>query len=306
MRQLTLGWGGSGLLHPIIHLGFGIEFTQPAIIVEALAQAAVHENWIGQFFLPAEKAAQERQQTASTKTILSLFQALRANKKLSSAAYWSDGNKIRDGIMARAGEDMLEIASQYRLSDHPTDEELKKATAEMINANACFTMGAQREGKTEKVDFYLMHCLNCSIFYSAFLEHVDEFGRENIGRMLEWKVRVDLVMYASRGSPALDLARVSNYVPREGPDESWDALFHRANRFEDDGHLSKLIRALGNGEAACREFEGHDGFDFKSDMWKKAAQLALDSVEDCEDDIRWVRSAGFDEAWVDIPAKAKL
>ena len=31
----------------MIHLGFGIEFNQPAIIAEALAQAAVHDNEIG-------------------------------------------------------------------------------------------------------------------------------------------------------------------------------------------------------------------------------------------------------------------
>lgn len=37
----------AGFLHPMIHLGFGIEFKQPAIIAEALAQAAVHDNWIG-------------------------------------------------------------------------------------------------------------------------------------------------------------------------------------------------------------------------------------------------------------------
>lgn len=36
----------AGFLHPMIHLGFGIEFQQPAIIAEALAQAAVHDNWI--------------------------------------------------------------------------------------------------------------------------------------------------------------------------------------------------------------------------------------------------------------------
>ena len=36
-----------GFLHPMIHLGFGIEFNQPAIMAEALAQAAVHDNWIG-------------------------------------------------------------------------------------------------------------------------------------------------------------------------------------------------------------------------------------------------------------------
>ena len=33
--------GSLGFLHPIIHLGFGIEFNQPAIIAEALAQYVI-------------------------------------------------------------------------------------------------------------------------------------------------------------------------------------------------------------------------------------------------------------------------
>ena len=31
-----------GYLHPVIHLGFGIEFKQPAVIAEGLGQTAIH------------------------------------------------------------------------------------------------------------------------------------------------------------------------------------------------------------------------------------------------------------------------
>ena len=31
----------------MIHLGFRVEFNQPEIIAEALAQVAVHDSWIG-------------------------------------------------------------------------------------------------------------------------------------------------------------------------------------------------------------------------------------------------------------------
>lgn len=50
---------GTGLLHPIIHLGFGIEFNQPALVAEGLAQACLHANWLGlRSLLPqAEHAA---------------------------------------------------------------------------------------------------------------------------------------------------------------------------------------------------------------------------------------------------------
>src|SRR5437762_8236436 len=81
-----------GFLHPLIHLGFGVEFAQPAIIAETLAQAAVHSNWIGDFLLPAEKAAGSIGKP-SKKTLASLLDEIRADKKLSTAAEWNDRNK---------------------------------------------------------------------------------------------------------------------------------------------------------------------------------------------------------------------
>ncbi|KAJ6150072.1 hypothetical protein N7471_001271 [Penicillium samsonianum] len=36
----------AGLVHPIIHLGFGIEFKQPDIAAHALAQASVHKDYL--------------------------------------------------------------------------------------------------------------------------------------------------------------------------------------------------------------------------------------------------------------------
>lgn len=70
-------------MHPIIHLGFGLEFNQPVIVAEALAEAAVHENWQKPFFLGAEKAAKE---TKSSKTLPQLLDEVYADKKLSTAA----------------------------------------------------------------------------------------------------------------------------------------------------------------------------------------------------------------------------
>ena len=73
----------AGFLHPMIHLGFGVEFKQPAIIAEALAQAAVHDSWIEPFMLDAEKAAAS---SGKGKSMVGLMDEVRADKKLSSAA----------------------------------------------------------------------------------------------------------------------------------------------------------------------------------------------------------------------------
>jgi len=80
-----------GFLHPLIHLGFGIEFKQPAIIAEALAQAAVHDDWITPYLFNTEKASTEQ----TIKTLLELLDEIRASPELSTAAHWSDANKSK-------------------------------------------------------------------------------------------------------------------------------------------------------------------------------------------------------------------
>lgn len=284
-----------GFLHPIIHLGFGVEFRQPAIIAEALAQTACHDNWMGGLFFNAEKLAKEGgHPPQNTKSIVQLLNEIRSDEKLASAAHWDDGNKIRDGILKRAPDEMLKYASQYLV----LESQLEEKTAEMINATVYYTGAAQRPPHHVKFDFYYIHCVNSSIFFSTFLR-TSFITRANKVRLLEWKVRVDLAMYASRKSPQLLLDEITKY--RSKQDGSWDASIKRVNALSDDGHASKLVRALAHGEQVCKPYEGKDGFVIKGDMWRTLAQMAVDSVE--AGGPTWVRSCGFDEAWKEVPEK---
>jgi hypothetical protein len=280
----------AGFLHPIIHLGFGVEFKQPAIIAEALAEAVAHDNWISRFLLPAEKAAKE---TKAKKSLVQLLDEIHADKKLSTAAQWKDGNKICDGIIARAGQEMINYAAQYTVSE----DELEEKTAEMINTSVYFTAAAQHPPKEIKFDFYFMHCVNSSIFYTAFLQ-APWISTANKVRLLEWKGRMDLAMYASRRSPPLLLDEVRNYEPKK-ENQSWDDIFRRVTEHEDDGHAVKLVRAIRHAQVASEKYEGREGFRIGGDMWLKIGNMAIDSVEGCEkeDGKSWVRSAGFEEAW---------
>jgi hypothetical protein len=78
--------------------------------------------------LRAEKIA--RQSTGKGKNMVDLLDVIRADKKLSTAAHWDDSNKIRDGILARAPDEMFKYASQWRVGA----DELVEKTAEMTNA----------------------------------------------------------------------------------------------------------------------------------------------------------------------------
>lgn len=145
-----------------------------------------------------------------------------------------------------------------------------------------------------------MHCINCSIFFSSFLKQ-PWLSTPNKIRLLEWKVRGDLALYASRGCAKLLPEEITNYKPTHGADASWDDVFERAKKFTDDGHVNKFIRALANGEKECKRWEGEDGFVIKGDMWRLLAHMVIDSVE--AGDPHWVRNAGMKEAWEEVPLR---
>jgi hypothetical protein len=124
-------------LHPLIHLGFGIEFRQPAIIAEALAQAAVHDQRYGNYLLAVEKAATE----PSSKTMLQILDDIRADKELLASVHFDDAERM--GHLNRAAEQTIKHVKQWTV---PADE-LEKKTAEMISTAAYYTVTSQHPPK---------------------------------------------------------------------------------------------------------------------------------------------------------------
>jgi predicted RNA-binding protein with RPS1 domain len=90
---------------------------------------------------------------------------------------------------------------------------------------------------------------------------------------------------------------IRNYKPRKPGSE----VFGRVLEINDDGHASKSIRALENGRNTCAKYDGQVG-EVHGDMWDKLLHMVIDSVE--QGGERWVRSAGFEEAWAEVPQRA--
>jgi hypothetical protein len=127
--DVVLTINNTGLIHPLIHLGFGLEFNQPAIVAQALAQAAVHDDSLGRdFFLPAEKQAGGIGKPGN-KSLRQLLEEIRKDETLSRSARNTDVNKIRDGVLTRAPQEMRKYAAQYTVSE----DQLEGRLADMIN-----------------------------------------------------------------------------------------------------------------------------------------------------------------------------
>ncbi|KAL2268591.1 hypothetical protein VTJ83DRAFT_3437 [Remersonia thermophila] len=300
----------AGFLHPMIQLMYGIEWAQEAVVAEGLAQAAVHPGDIGEFLLAAERLARERQQNGGgggDEPILSLLASVRSNEKLAQAAKASDPNKVRDGVLARAKNEMISAAARVRVRP----EEVEEKTAEMFNA-AVFTataaalerVGRPGNAKPAKVDFFLMHHVTSAPFFVT-VNAQPWIPPETKARLLEWKIRMDLLQYAARGAPELSAEKLRSYQPRNPDAGSAVAeIIARLHTISDDGHAIKLGRAIGICRNICQPYEEEHPpkpwLAIRGDeMWKKVCHLVVDSVEG--PGPLWVRSTGFDEAWKDIP-----
>ncbi|KAB8258730.1 hypothetical protein BDV32DRAFT_125450 [Aspergillus pseudonomiae] len=288
-----------GLIHPLIHLGFGIEFNQPAIVAEALAQAATHENWTGpMFLLPAEKAAGGIGKPGK-KSLLQILEEVRSDDKLANSAHWEDENRMRDGVLVRAPDEMIKHAAEFTVSEDQMEEKL----VEIVDTVAYFTATAQRPSKQVKFDFFYIHGLNASIFLAKFISLPWLDVRSKL-RLLEWKGRLNLLLYVSRNTPELYLNDVIEYQASR----TWADIFAYVNAHpREDGHISKLARALASGERVCRPYEAQAkdlGLMITGDMWLKIGNMVMDSTSD-EHSV-WVRSTGFDGAWEEFEDRPRL
>jgi hypothetical protein len=290
-----------GMYHSLIHLGLGIEFAQPGIIAEALAQAASHEDGhINRLLFGVEAAiTADAAVPPQPKSLLQLVSEVRAHPSIWADLRFGDRwNRMRDSIMDDAVvEELTPIAAQFRI----TPEALARRTAEMISTAAYLAGASQRSGRKRKIDFFLMHTVTASLFFSVFTAQEWIPLADRI-RLVEWKGRLDLAFYAFCNCPELDGSAVTEYVDDFTREMDWAALYAAVNKEHDDGHVAKFMRALRNGEEVAKPYEEDEEwaryFPVNGEMWVKLARMALETTRQSPPDLKWILGTGFNEAWL--------
>lgn len=130
-------------MHGLIHIGLALEFKQPLLLAEGLAQAAVHHDWWYTDYLNAAEAL-----AAETKEpplpLADLMDMERQDPKISTCSSlefhtqtrkhsgkWSMDKEIsRDGVLPNARNELLRLAARWRVDS----DNLEKHTAELANA----------------------------------------------------------------------------------------------------------------------------------------------------------------------------
>ncbi|KAL1847997.1 hypothetical protein Daus18300_013757 [Diaporthe australafricana] len=284
----------AGVVHPLIQLMYGLEWKQPAVVAEALAETCVHGiEGLDQLLLPSESdTTQSSREKPRMKPILDIFKDIIADLRFDGATLLSDASKIQDGILKRAKEPMLSILRQV----HIEDDELEERTAEMFHAIILIASSAALCPPYHvKYDFFLMHYVNSALMYVSNLEH-PWLTRAEKRRLLEYKIRLDLVQYVERGRPPINIVAIYSYEPKVASNSSVREIDRRLMEFGDDGHGIKQARATAICYELMKDWENASWAILRGDdVWKKIQHMVVDSLE--VDGPLYVGSAGFDESW---------
>ncbi|KAK6333753.1 hypothetical protein TWF730_003936 [Orbilia blumenaviensis] len=295
----------SGFLHPWIHLGYGIEFEQPAIVAEGLAQTAVHDDWPGRYLKAcmavATDAGSKDTEYGKGITMVSLFHEAHGSEKLRKSTKWSDPQKNK-AVYANAFDEMVALASKWYIPPTATDDDIARASAELASAAAFICAATPRLDKKVRFDFFLMHTVTSSVFLDVWARQkwIGNTEKSILINYFGWMV---INLYVSRGCGNINFDQVASYKPKEKGVE-WKDIAARVTRLKDDGHVNKTVRALINAERVTRPYTPSDGFEVGTGLYIKIAEMVVDAAEDHAqvdgDEPLWIRSNGHPEAWAKV------
>ncbi|KAF4446249.1 hypothetical protein F53441_10091 [Fusarium austroafricanum] len=290
----------AGILHPLIQLLYGMEWSQPMIIASALAQTAVHRDDYHEFLTLAAEKAKAVDAPPKMKSLGSLYEDAVKDEKLRTSSHWDDSNRILDGVFTRAKDEMTTLAAGVRVDEDELDERM----AEMVH-NSAFVASAA----AFHPPYSPRHHITSTPFFLTLKEQ-SWIPASTKAHFLENKIRMDLLQYIACGSPALRGDLLREYKPKDENNlaDKPEDLLARIHNIVDDGHTVKLARALILAQRVTMPYEDKEWVKIKgNDEWLRAMYLLLDANEEAnrQGGTLWVRSSGFDKAWEEIP-KAKM
>lgn len=132
---------------------YGIEWDQPAIIAQGLAQAAIHENYVGTFFAKVETEAAGISSDASFATLPEAFEQVQSDDKFVMSVRNGDPNKILDGVEILCPEEGIPYLSRIKVDK----DNLEEAAAENVHASAYMAATSVfHPPHVPRYDFFLM------------------------------------------------------------------------------------------------------------------------------------------------------
>ncbi|KAI1296999.1 hypothetical protein EDD11_007312 [Mortierella claussenii] len=273
----VIGRTFSGAFHPLIQLGYGIDFGIDAVVAEGLAMMAVTSKMMSPFIVEPVTAVEKVttklvsqlsiSESSSTTTVVDMLTALREDRELDSVTSYPAANKNADVTKSKvAASKVQKLLSEWKIEETIEDIDLK--SKDLYKACLLAVGGTGLRNEKVKQDFFLMHALT-SVLFVHKLAHA--LPPAHAISCLASHLGVCLAYYISRGRPPINVDALLNYHGEQtlDPSNPWLPLIKRAIDI-DEVHVTKVVRSCAFGDTL---FGAEESF---SQMLLNTAHIALD------------------------------
>ncbi|KAJ2645663.1 hypothetical protein IWW40_005921 [Coemansia sp. RSA 1250] len=239
--------GMSGLFHPLIQFGYGLEFESQAITATALAQTCVHSPSYKKLFSEDAFADICSPPASSQLSLMQILKQIRQDQQKSGLDFTSEPYR-HNGITAFAEELAATYAKMWSLS--PTKESIGAKYRELLSTVALIYGSLTRPGYQVVLHFVLMHCLTSAYFLPII---ADCLPLEKQAKVLKAHCAATLATFVVHGCPDLYVTPEISSTDTHAASDSqgnisnqWLDVFSKAIA-NNDMHVSKVIRSLWRG-----------------------------------------------------------
>ncbi len=136
---------------------YGVEWEQPAIVAEGLAQAAIHRNSFGAFFAKVDEAARSRGSAnkAPRRPLVELCENIRSEQPKLAQGPKYDDDDVFAALMGRLSDESAAFIADS-ISVDP--DHIEEGIDQMVHTSAYIASAAAFHGSHKpKYDFFLMY-----------------------------------------------------------------------------------------------------------------------------------------------------
>jgi len=269
----------AGFLHPIIHIGFGVDFGSNLVLSEGLAEAAVHSPQIS-ILLDMQGPLDPEQQLGESQSPLEIIELVHNDKSIDGLIkeFQDPDPKIPQLPKSIKSAEKIKAFAKLWCIKHD-QESVQKAIEELYTATV-YLYSATAFHPTDplstiiKLDFFLLHTLTSVLSVRVLLPYL---SIPQAILLLKSHFTVGVWLYIARGKPKVNLERFTalrfNNDFEQKAQTCWDDLIQHFGTQSDEVHVSKVIRALWIGHQL---FEPNNAS--KDSLWFKSAVLTVDEL----------------------------
>ncbi|KAH7891027.1 hypothetical protein F5I97DRAFT_1934109 [Phlebopus sp. FC_14] len=212
----------SGAYHPWIQTGYGAEFGSDAMVAQGLAQTSVHDPFAPELFnFATPGAASDEASSIKGRPLLHILRDVYASEILRPVMPY-DPNALlsarREALMKNGRPEEISRLCAYWWNGGSLAEQaaaLGHKIEEMFWVCTLLLSGTGKRGRKPRLDFFLMHALNASLFLPSLLKVIPSEGSKV--KLVKGFLPITVMFMLLRGRPRIDPGLAMSYTASPRP-----------------------------------------------------------------------------------------